>query len=85
MTVNQNKSDVPNPSSLTQKKRLRETELLLDISRKMSGADSLNAVLSILIERTAEELGAERGTLFLNDKKTGEPRTGAGSVGTYGA
>ncbi len=72
MTVNQNKSDVPNPSSLTQKKRLRETELLLDISRKMSGADSLNAVLSILIERTAEELGAERGTLFLNDKKTGE-------------
>jgi adenylate cyclase len=55
-----------------QKKRLREAELLLDISRKMSAIDSLDSVLNILVEMTTAELGAERGTLFLNDPDTGE-------------
>lgn len=60
------------PASAAQKKRLREAELLLDISRKMSAIDSLDRVLSVLIEVTAGELDVERGTLFLNDTDTNE-------------
>lgn len=55
-----------------QKKRLREVELLLDISRKMSAIESLDTVLNIMVETTTSELGAERGTLFLNDPETSE-------------
>lgn len=59
-------------TATAQKKRLREVELLLDISRKMSAIDSLDTVLNVLVEMTTEELGAERGTLFLNDPETSE-------------
>jgi adenylate cyclase len=56
----------------TQRRLLREAELLLGISRKMSAIDSLDTVLSVLIETSTTELGAERGTLFLNDPDTKE-------------
>src|ERR1035437_6557692 len=59
-------------AAMAQKKRLREAELLLDISRKMSAIDSLDTVLNVLVEMTTAELGAERGTLFLNDAETSE-------------
>ncbi|MBF0547294.1 MAG: GAF domain-containing protein [Candidatus Riflebacteria bacterium] len=55
-----------------QRARLREVELLLDISRKMSAMDSLDSVLKVLVETATSELSAERGTLFLNDPNTGE-------------
>lgn len=67
-----NKSTSPSTVAAAQKKRLREAELLLDISRKMSVIDSLDAVLNYLVEMTTAELGTERGTLFLNDAETGE-------------
>jgi len=59
-------------ASAAQKRRLRETELLLEISRKMSAMDSLDTVLNVLVEMTTSELGAERGSLFLNDPETNE-------------
>jgi adenylate cyclase len=62
----------PTATAAAQKKRLREAELLLDISRKMSAIDSLDTVLNVLVERLASELNAERGTLFLNDAETNE-------------
>ncbi len=53
-------------------KRLRRAELLLGISRKLVAIDSLDGILQTLVEMTSRELGAERGTLFLNDSQTGE-------------
>ncbi|MBI4192336.1 MAG: GAF domain-containing protein [Betaproteobacteria bacterium] len=53
-------------------RRLRFAELLLGISRKMAGMDSLDEVLTALVEVTTAELNAERGTLFLNDPETNE-------------
>src|SRR3546814_5670105 len=53
-------------------KRLRQAELLLDISRKVAAIESLDDVLETLIAITTAEVGAERGTLFLNDSDTGE-------------
>ena len=53
-------------------RRLRFAELLLGISQKMSGMDTLDEVLTSLVEVTTAELHAERGTLFLNDPETSE-------------
>ena len=53
-------------------RRLRFAELLLGISQKMSGMDTLDEVLISLVEVTTAELKAERGTLFLNDPETSE-------------
>ena len=52
--------------------RLRVTELLLDVSRKIAGLKSLEQILWTLIEFVTVELEADRGTLFLNDKDTNE-------------
>ncbi len=72
MTEKSTTSVNPSAVAMAQRKRLREAELLLDISRKMSAIDSLDAVLNVLVEMTTAELGAERGTLFLNDPDTSE-------------
>jgi adenylate cyclase len=55
-----------------QSKRLRQVELLLEVSRRMAAYDTLDEILTALIEVTTDELGAERGSLFLNDAETGE-------------
>jgi adenylate cyclase len=52
--------------------RLRRAELLLEISREVSALGSLDDILEALVRITTAELGAERGTLFLNDPTTGE-------------
>ena len=59
-------------SRASQGKRLRFAELLLSISQKMAGRDSLDEALTTLVEVTTVELNAERGTLFLNDPATNE-------------
>lgn len=53
-------------------KRLQRLEMLLGVSRKLATIDSLEEILQTLIELTSRELGAERGSLFLNDSQTGE-------------
>jgi adenylate cyclase len=61
------KSARPQPA-----RRLRQVELLLDITRKMAAKESLDDVLNAMVELTTREIGAERGSLFLNDDRTGE-------------
>ena len=56
----------------SQGRRLRSAELLLRISQIVAGIDSLDEVLTALVEVTTAELNAERGTLFLNDPETSE-------------
>ncbi|MBU2053790.1 MAG: GAF domain-containing protein [Proteobacteria bacterium] len=46
--------------------------LLLDISRTIAAFETLNEILETLVEITARELKADRGTIFLNDSETGE-------------
>ena len=52
--------------------KLKRTELLLEIPRKIAGLSSLSKILWTLIEFVTEELDADRGTLFLNDQETNE-------------
>ena len=54
------------------RRRLKLLELLLDVSRRMAKFGTLDEVLHGLIGMTVAELGAERGSLFLNDPATGE-------------
>ncbi len=53
-------------------KRLRIAEMLLDLTRKVTAAETHDELLGALIEMTSWELGVERTTIFLNDKVTGE-------------
>jgi adenylate cyclase len=55
-----------------ERQRLRHAELLLDVSQKLASMETLDEMLETLISITTTELGAERGTLFLNDPETGE-------------
>ena len=50
--------------------KLRRTELLLKISRKIARLKSLEEILWTLIEFLTNELDSDRGTLFLNDNET---------------
>ncbi len=52
--------------------QLRELQMLLSLSRQVAALDSLAAVLETLVTAAVEEIGAERGALFLNDEETGE-------------
>jgi adenylate cyclase len=52
--------------------RLRRAEMLLGISSEVSALESLDDILEALVRITTSELGAERGSLFLNDPTTGE-------------
>ena len=54
------------------RERLRRVELLLDLTRKAASIESLNPLLEMIVNTASEEIGAERGTLFLNDSSTGE-------------
>ena len=58
--------------SLDPVEQLRRAEFLLDVSRKVSGLTSLDEILAELVAISTQEIGAERGTLFLNDPTTGE-------------
>jgi adenylate cyclase len=53
-------------------RRLRLAELLLEVTRRVAKCESLDDVLHVIVELTAAELGAERGSLFLNDPASGE-------------
>ena len=52
--------------------RLQQAEMLLNVARKVAAIETLDEVLETLVEMTTWELGAERGTLFLNDPDSGE-------------
>ena len=60
------------PTLAGQGKRLHQAEMLLNVSRKVAGIESLDEVLATLMEMSTWELGAERSSLFLNDPQSGE-------------
>ncbi len=53
-------------------KRLKQAEMLLAVSRRVAAMETLDEILTTLVEMTTWELAAERGSLFLNDAQTGE-------------
>src|SRR5208337_402471 len=62
----------PRTSAARKKFRDREMGMLLDLSRKVAEADNLDDVLQTIVATAATETHSDRGTLFLNDERTGE-------------
>jgi adenylate cyclase len=51
---------------------LHQLELLLNVSRTVAAYETLDDILTILVEIMSTEIDAERSTLFLNDPRSGE-------------
>lgn len=49
-----------------------QTKLLLNVSETMASFESLDDMLSVLVDIATREMDAERGTIFLNDSQTNE-------------
>ncbi len=62
----------PRVKAAPRAQRLKLVEMLLEVSRRMAAYDSLDDVLHALVDMTTSEIGAERGSLFLNDPATNE-------------
>lgn len=73
-TSNQKQSTKPVRSNFSTSKgiKIQQVEMLLNISKKMAAVETLDEVLETLVNITISELNADRGTIFLNDNKTGE-------------
>ncbi len=56
----------------TDSDKLQQMEMLLNLSQTIAVMDSIDEVLNALVRLTTSEIDAERGTIFLNDAKTGE-------------
>lgn len=54
------------------RRRTRLSDLLLDVSNKIAIAGNLSDALDVLARLTADVINAERGSVFLNDRHTGE-------------
>ncbi|MFU7528507.1 GAF domain-containing protein [Qipengyuania sp. ASV99] len=59
-------------SELSQAERVRQLQMMLDVSRQVASMDTLDAVLDTLVSVAVHQTGAERGSLFLHDAATGE-------------
>ena len=62
----------PAPFTDTERAQFQEMELLLNLSKQVAAIETLDELLATIVEITARETGADRGTLFLNDDQTGE-------------
>jgi adenylate cyclase len=58
--------------AMRQKRWMKEADILLKVSKRISAQKSLDDVLVVLMEMCTTELDAERGSLFLNDPETNE-------------
>jgi len=54
------------------RERLLDVNILLDVTRRISGSDSLDEILEALVEMTSVALKCDRSSFFLNDASTGE-------------
>jgi adenylate cyclase len=52
--------------------RLRQAEMLLSVSKTLAAFDTLDEMLSTLVDITTKEVGGERGSIFLNDTESDE-------------
>lgn len=52
--------------------QLRRSEMLIKLTQRVAAIENLDELLTTMVEVTANETDAERGSLFLNDPATGE-------------
>ena len=55
-----------------QLEQLRQLQMLTALSQRVAALDSLEAVVDTLLQAAIQEIGADRGSLFLHDDETSE-------------
>jgi adenylate cyclase len=60
----------PRPGRMQE--RLQDVNVLLNVTRRISGTDSLDEILEALVEMTSRAINCDRSSFFLNDVGTGE-------------
>jgi len=55
-----------------QLEQLRQLQMLASLSRRVAALDSLDAVIDTLLQAAIQEIAADRGSIFLHDRETGE-------------
>jgi adenylate cyclase len=63
------KTSIPASS---EEKQIQQMGLLLRVARDVGAQDTLDEMLRSIVEVSKQETGAESGTLFLNDERSGE-------------
>ncbi|MBF0434491.1 MAG: GAF domain-containing protein [Magnetococcales bacterium] len=64
------KSQLVQSGDMAQK--MSQLEMLLSISRQVAANETLEEMLKTIVELTTERIHSERGSIFLNDERTGE-------------
>jgi adenylate cyclase len=62
----------PDTTYTEQLEQLRQLQMLTALSKRVAALDSLEAVIDTLLQAAIQEIGADRGSLFLHDDETGE-------------
>ena len=65
-------SDPKNTEGPNAKRTSRFSDMLLQVTTDLAKTKSLDEALEVLVKITTSTIGAERGTIFLNDPATGE-------------
>ena len=65
-------SDPKNTEGPKSKRTSRFSDMLLQVTTDLAKTKSLDEALEVLVKITTSTIGAERGTIFLNDPATGE-------------
>lgn len=62
----------PSHSQTDEGMKLLQAQMLLNVSRTVAAFETLDEMLVALVDMTTDAVGADRGTIFLNDCETGE-------------
>ena len=62
----------PSHSQTDEGMKLLQAQMLLNVSRTIAAFETLDEMLVALVNMTTDAVGADRGTIFLNDSETGE-------------
>ncbi|MFC1798688.1 GAF domain-containing protein [Thermodesulfobacteriota bacterium] len=66
------KTVIGSPRKADPDPKLRQAQLLLNISKELAAYGMLDEMLNALVDITTREVGADRSTIFLNDRETKE-------------
>src|ERR1700722_10464966 len=65
-------NSVASSSEIAGHPQMLRLELLLKVAKDVAAHETLEDMLRTIVSVSAEQTGADRGTLFLNDERSGE-------------
>jgi adenylate cyclase len=72
-------TDTTEPAYAEQLEQLRQLRRFMSLSQRVAALDSVESALAAVLSAAVEEVGADRGSIFLHDRETGELYTYVGT------